>query len=176
VDSDHEIERVSRMTIPELFEAYGELEFRALEARVIKRLMKTGPRVLSTGGGAFMNDTTAGDGSPTVLSVWLKADLEVLWTRVSKRDSRPLLKTANPKQTLSDLLDQRYPVYAKADVTVQSRDDDKDTIAAETVMALARLDGGQETSTRSMTQMTSHMKQSASILASAAMISSLAQD
>ena len=145
VDSDHEIERVSRMTIPELFEAYGEPEFRALEARVIKRLLKTGPRVLSTGGGAFMNDTTRAMVLANGLSVWLKADLEVLWTRVSKRDSRPLLKTANPKQTLSDLLDQRYPVYAKADVTVQSRDDDKDIIAAETVMALARLDSRQET-------------------------------
>jgi shikimate kinase len=92
-----------------------------------------------------MNDTTRAMVLANGLSVWLKADLEVLWTRVSKRDSRPLLKTANPKQTLSDLLDQRYPVYAKADVTVQSRDDDKDIIAAETVMAVAQLDGGQET-------------------------------
>lgn len=145
VDSDHEIERVSRMTIPELFEAYGEPEFRALEARVIKRLLKTGPRVLSTGGGAFMNDTTRTMVLNHGLSVWLKADLDVLWTRVSKRDTRPLLKTANPRQTLSDLLDQRYPVYAKADVTVQSRDDDKEIIAAETVVALARLDSGQQT-------------------------------
>ena len=149
VDSDHEIERVSRMTIPELFEAYGEPEFRALEARVIKRLLKTGPRVLSTGGGAFMNDTTRTMVLANGLSVWLKADLDVLWTRVSKRDSRPLLKTANPRQTLSDLMDLRYPVYAKADVTVQSRDDDKETIAAETVMAIARLDSGQETVPRS---------------------------
>jgi shikimate kinase len=76
--------------------------------------------------------------------VWLKADLDVLWARVSKRDSRPLLKTANPRQTLSDLLDQRYPVYAKADVTVTSRDDDREIIASETVMALARLDSGQD--------------------------------
>ncbi len=143
VDSDHEIERVSRMTIPELFEAYGEPEFRALEARVIKRLLKTGPRVLSTGGGAFMNDTTRGIVLAQGLSVWLKADLEVLWARVSKRDTRPLLKTANPKQTLSDLLDQRYPVYAKADITVQSRDADKELIAAETVAAIARLGDGQ---------------------------------
>lgn len=143
VDSDHEIERVSRMTIPELFEAYGEPEFRALEARVIKRLLKTGPRVLSTGGGAFMNDTTRGIVLTHGLSVWLKADLEVLWARVSKRDTRPLLKTANPKQTLSDLLDQRYPVYAKADITVQSRDADKELIAAETVAAIARLADGQ---------------------------------
>ena len=145
VDSDHEIERVSRMTVPELFEAYGEREFRALEARVIKRLLRTGPRVLSTGGGAFMNDTTRAMVLADGLSVWLKADLDVLWERVSKRDTRPLLRTANPKQTLSDLLDQRYPVYEKADVTVQSRDDVKETIATETVIALAQLDSGQET-------------------------------
>ena len=143
-DSDHEIERVSRMTIPELFEAYGELEFRALEARVIKRLLKSGPRVLSTGGGAFMNETTRATITAGSLSVWLKADLDVLWARVTKRDSRPLLKTANPRQTLSDLMDQRYPVYAKADVTVQSRDEDKEIIAAETVLAIARLDSGQK--------------------------------
>lgn len=145
VDSDHEIERVSRMSIPELFEAYGEPEFRALEARVIKRLLKTGPRVLSTGGGAFMNDATRAIVLNNGLSVWLKADLDVLWARVSKRDTRPLLKTANPKQTLSDLLDRRYPVYAKANITVQSRDADKETIAAETVAAIAGYDGGKQT-------------------------------
>ena len=133
------------MTVPELFEAYGEPEFRALEARVIKRLLKTGPRVLSTGGGAFMNDATRAMVLANGLSVWLKADLDVLWVRVSKRDSRPLLKTTNPRQTLSDLLDQRYPVYAKADVTVQSRDDDKEIIASETILAVARQDSGQET-------------------------------
>jgi shikimate kinase len=83
VDSDHEIERVSRMTIAELFEAYGEPEFRALEARVIKRLLKTGPRVLSTGGGAFMNEATRTMVLRSGLSVWLKADLEILWMRVS---------------------------------------------------------------------------------------------
>ena len=144
VDSDNEIERVSRMTIPELFEAYGEAEFRALEARVIKRLLKTGPRVLSTGGGAFMNEATRAIVLGHGLSVWLKADLEVLWTRVSKRDTRPLLKTANPKQTLSNLLDQRYPVYAHADLTVQSRDTARETIAAEAIAAIARMDSASE--------------------------------
>ena len=139
VDSDHEIERVSRMSIPELFDAYGEPEFRALEARVIKRLLKTGPRVLSTGGGAFMNDATRAMVLANGLSVWLKADLDVLWGRVCKRETRPLLKTANPRQTLSDLLDQRYPVYAGADVTVYSRDDVKEAIAAEAIAAIAGL-------------------------------------
>lgn len=142
VDSDHEIERVSRMSIAELFSAYGETEFRALEERVITRLLKTGPRVLSTGGGAFMNEATRARLLKSGLSVWLKADLDVLWTRVSKRDTRPLLKTENPRQTLSDLLDKRYPVYALADVTVQSRDELKETIAAETIAAIAQFKGG----------------------------------
>ncbi|WP_420407412.1 shikimate kinase [Hoeflea sp.] len=142
IDSDHEIERVSRMSIPELFSAYGEKEFRALEERVITRLLKTGPRVLSTGGGAFMNDVTRSRLLKSGLSVWLKADLDVLWMRVSKRDTRPLLKTENPRQTLSDLLDQRYPVYALADVTVQSRDEIKETIAAETIAAIAQYKDG----------------------------------
>lgn len=142
VDSDHEIERVSRMTIAELFSAYGETEFRALEERVITRLLKTGPRVLSTGGGAFMNEATRARLLKSGLSVWLKADLDVLWMRVSKRDTRPLLRTENPRQTLSDLLDKRYPVYALADVTVQSRDEVKETIAAETIAAIAQLKGG----------------------------------
>ncbi|MEQ8308950.1 MAG: shikimate kinase [Hoeflea sp.] len=142
VDSDHEIERVSRMSIAELFSAYGETEFRALEERVITRLLKTGPRVLSTGGGAFMNEATRARLLKSGLSVWLKADLDVLWMRVSKRDTRPLLKTENPRQTLSDLLDERYPVYALADVTVQSRDEVKETIAAETIAAIAQFKGG----------------------------------
>ena len=145
VDSDHEIERVSRMTIPDLFEAYGETEFRALEARVIKRLLKTGPRVLSTGGGAFMQDGIRANILEKGLSVWLKADLDVLWARVSKRDTRPLLKTPNPRQTLSDLLDQRYPVYEHAKVTVQSRDATRETVAADAIAAIARLDSAQET-------------------------------
>ncbi|MDF1608075.1 shikimate kinase [Hoeflea sp. YIM 152468] len=145
VDSDHEIERVSRMTIPELFAAYGEPEFRALETRVIRRLLRTGPRVLSTGGGAFVNDAIRKMVLANGLSVWLEADLEVLWSRVSKRDTRPLLRTADPKRTLSDLLDQRYPIYQMADVTVQSRDEAKEIIALETVAALAQLDQGQET-------------------------------
>jgi len=145
IDSDNEIEQVSRMTIPELFESYGEPEFRALESRVIRRLLRTGPRVLSTGGGAFMNEVTRASVLANGLSVWLKADLDVLWMRVCKRDTRPLLKTANPRQTLSDLLDQRYPVYGLADMTVQSRDVAKEIIAAETIAAIASLAGGQET-------------------------------
>jgi shikimate kinase len=139
IDSDHEIERVSRMTIPELFEKYGEPEFRKLENRVIKRLLRTGPRVLSTGGGAFMNGDTRASIKSSGVSLWLDADLETLWERVIKRDNRPLLKTENPKQTLENLMIARYPVYAEADLSVKSRDVKKDVVAAEVIAALASL-------------------------------------
>jgi shikimate kinase len=139
IDSDHEIERVSRMTIPELFEKYGEPEFRKLENRVIKRLLRTGPRVLSTGGGAFMNGDTRASIKSAGVSLWLDADLETLWERVIKRDNRPLLKTENPKQTLENLMIARYPTYAEAELAVKSRDVKKDVVAAEVIAAVASL-------------------------------------
>ncbi|NEI70487.1 shikimate kinase [Rhizobium lusitanum] len=137
VDTDVEIERVSRMTITELFAAYGEQEFRALETRVIKRLLRGGPRVVSTGGGAFINDSTRMHVKRGSLSVWLKADLDVLWDRVNKRDTRPLLKTENPKQTLENLMNARYPIYAEADLTVLSRDVGKEVMVKEVLAAIA---------------------------------------
>lgn len=136
IDTDTEIERVSRMSISELFAAYGEEEFRALETRVIKRLLRAGPRVISTGGGAFINERTRAQIERGGVSVWLKADLDVLWERVNKRDHRPLLKTENPKQTLKDLMDRRYPIYEKADITVLSRDVRKDVITGEVLSAI----------------------------------------
>jgi shikimate kinase len=142
IDSDAEIERVSRMTIAELFDSYGEREFRALEQRVIERLLKTGPRVLSTGGGAFINPQTRALVKDQAVSIWLKADIDVLWDRVNKRDNRPLLKTPNPRQTLAELMDLRYPVYAHADITVQSRDVRKDVILNDVLAALAEKAGG----------------------------------
>jgi len=138
VDADAEIERVSRMSIAELFTAYGEEEFRSLETRVIKRLLKGGPRVVSTGGGAFVNDRTRWHIKRKGLSVWLKADLDVLWDRVNKRDTRPLLKTENPKGTLEGLMKARYPIYAEADLTVLSRDVHKDVIARDVLEAIVR--------------------------------------
>lgn len=137
IDSDHEIERVSRMSISDLFAAYGEAEFRALETRVIKRLLKTGPRVVSTGGGAYINENTRRHIKRSGLTVWLKADLDVLWERVSKRDTRPLLKTENPRQTLENLMNARYPIYAQADLTVLSRDVKKETMVEEVLAAVA---------------------------------------
>jgi len=137
VDSDQEIESVSRMTIPELFERYGEPEFRALEQRVIHRMLESGPQVLSTGGGAFMNEQTrewiAGRG----VSIWLKADIDVLFARVSKKQNRPLLKNPDPRGTLERLMNERYPVYALADVTVATREERKEVIVAEVIDALA---------------------------------------
>jgi shikimate kinase len=139
IDSDHEIERVSRMTVAELFEKYGEPEFRKLENRVIRRLLRTGPRVLSTGGGAFMNGDTRASIKAAGVSVWLDADLQTLWERVIKRDNRPLLKTENPKKTLENLMIARYPTYALADLAVKSRDVKKDVVAAEVIAAVASL-------------------------------------
>ena len=136
VDSDHEIETVSRMCVPELFELYGEPEFRALEQRVIERLLREGPRVLSTGGGAFMNAQTRAVVSEYGVSVWLKADLDLLMERVAKRQNRPLLKNPDPRAVMRQLMDTRYPVYALADVTVETRDAKREVITDETVQAL----------------------------------------
>ena len=138
VDSDQEIESVSRMTVPELFERYGETEFRALEQRVILRVLENGPQVLSTGGGAFMNAQTREAIASHGVSVWLKAEIDLLMDRVSKKQNRPLLKSADPRAVLERLMAERYPVYAEANVTVPTRDDRKEVIAAEVADALCR--------------------------------------
>lgn len=138
IDSDHEIETVSRMSIPELFEHYGETEFRALEQRVVLRLLEGGPQVLSTGGGAFMNEHSRDAVADHGVSVWLKADLDLLMERVSKKQNRPLLKNPDPRGVLERLMAERYPVYATAHITVQTRDERKETIAAEVIEALER--------------------------------------
>lgn len=145
IDSDQEIESVSRMTVPELFERYGETEFRALEQRVILRVLENGPQVLSTGGGAFMNAQTREAIAAQGVSVWLKAELDLLMDRVSKKQNRPLLKSADPRAVLERLMGERYPVYATSDVTVPTRDDRKEVIATEVVDALCRHFGIDET-------------------------------
>lgn len=141
IDSDHEIETVSRMTIPELFEHYGEPEFRALEQRVILRILENGPLVLSTGGGAYMNEQTRNAIADHAVSIWLKADLDTLMERVAKKQNRPLLKAADPRAVMQRLMDERYPVYAKADATVATRQERKEVIADEVVAALWSLLG-----------------------------------
>lgn len=144
-DSDHEIESVSRMTVPELFEAYGEAEFRALEQRVVSRLVADGPAVIATGGGAFMNADTRAAISQSGISVWLKADLDTLMERVAKRQNRPLLKTPDPRAMMQRLMDDRYPVYARADVTIISRDARHAIIAGEIISQADRWLAGQTT-------------------------------
>jgi shikimate kinase len=136
-DSDHEIEAASRLTIPELFELYGESEFRALEQRVIHRILESGRQVLSTGGGAFMSEQTRQAIAGHAVSVWLKADIDTLMERVSKKQNRPLLKNPDPRAVMEKLMGERYPVYAKADVTVATRDERKEIIATEVIDALA---------------------------------------
>ena len=135
-DSDHEIEDASRMTIPELFETYGEAEFRALEERVLHRLLSESPRVVSTGGGAFMNASIRDEIRATGLSVWLDADLDVLMERVKKRQNRPLLRAEDPVAVMKRLMAERYPVYATADIVVKTRDAHRDLIAEEVLRAL----------------------------------------
>ncbi len=141
VDADAEIELAADMTIAEIFAVHGEPYFRAGEARVIARLLERGPQVLATGGGAFMNAQTRAALKEKAVSVWLKADLEVLTRRLRRRNDRPLLKTEDPVATLTNLLQVRDPIYATADVTVLSRDVTHDVIVDEIVAAVgARLD------------------------------------
>jgi shikimate kinase len=121
VDADTEIEAAAGMTIPEIFEIRGEPEFRSGEARVIARLLDGGPQVLATGGGAFMNAETRKLIGQKGVSVWLKADFDILMRRIRRRTDRPLLRTADPETTLRQLIDERYPVYALSDLTIESQ-------------------------------------------------------
>jgi shikimate kinase len=136
VDADTEIEKAAGMTIAEIFAAHGEPYFRAGEARVIARLLDGGPQVLATGGGAFMNPETRATIRAKGISVWLRATLEVLNKRIKRRGDRPLLKNSDPVDTLRRLIDERYPIYAEADFTVESRDVPHDTIVDEIVECL----------------------------------------
>jgi shikimate kinase len=136
VDADSEIEEAAGMTIAEIFERHGEPYFRAGEARVIARLLDQGPQVLATGGGAFMNRDTRAAIRAKGVSVWLKAELEVLLKRIKRRGDRPLLKTDDPAATLTTLIEQRYPVYAEADLTVDSVDGPPEATLARVMEAL----------------------------------------
>ena len=122
VDADAEIEAAAGCTIEEIFELHGEDAFRDGERRVIARLLNGPVHVLATGGGAFMNPETRRGIRERGISVWLRADLDLLLERVSRRDNRPLLKQGNPREILKRLMDERYPVYAEADIIVDSQD------------------------------------------------------
>ena len=137
VDADTEIETAAGMTIPDIFATRGEAEFRAGEARVIVRLLEGGPQVLATGGGAFMNAETRAAIAAKGISVWLRAELDILMKRIRRRQDRPLLKTEDPGATLRHLIDARDPTYALADLVVQSREVPHDKIVDEILSAVA---------------------------------------
>lgn len=137
VDADTEIERAAGMSIADIFARHGEAAFRSGEARVIARLLNGGPQVLATGGGAVMNEATRALIKERGVSIWLSAELDVLLRRISKRKAeRPMLQTEDPAATLRDLLTTREPIYAQADITVQSRDVPHDAIVTEIIEAL----------------------------------------
>lgn len=137
VDADDEIERAAQKTIPEIFADHGETSFRDGERRVIKRLLQNGPQVLATGGGAYMNPETRAAIRSAGIAIWLRAELPVLMRRVMKRDNRPLLKVDDPEAVMRGLMDARYPVYAEADLVVESRDVPHEVIVDEIVGMLA---------------------------------------
>ena len=138
VDADTEIEKAAGMSIADIFARHGEADFRSGEARVIARLLDGGPQVLATGGGAVMNADTRAAIKAKAVSIWLSAEFDVLMRRINKRkNDRPMLQTADPAATLRELLVVREPFYAKADLTVQSREVPHDAIVAEIMTALA---------------------------------------
>lgn len=137
VDADAEIESAAGKTITEIFEEHGEAYFREGERRVIGRLLGRGRQILSTGGGAFMSKEIREMIAAKGISIWLKADLDILMQRVRKRSTRPLLKTADPEAVMRQLMEVRYPVYAAADITVQSREVPHEVIIGEILRSLA---------------------------------------
>lgn len=143
LDADTEIEVAAGMSIPDIFETHGEPRFRDGEARVIARLLEGEPVVLATGGGAFMREETRRRIGDKAVSIWLKADADVIMRRVRRRADRPLLQTADPAGTIQRLIEEREPVYRHADLTILSRDVPHEKIVDECVDALhARLCGG----------------------------------
>ncbi len=138
VDADTEIEKAAGMSIADIFAGHGEADFRSGEARVIARLLDGGPQVLATGGGAVMNADTRAAIKAKGVSIWLSAELDVLMRRINKRkNDRPMLQTADPAATLRELLVAREPIYAQADITVQSREVPHDAIVSEIMTVLA---------------------------------------
>ena len=137
VDADTEIEKAAGKSIPDIFAEHGEAHFRDGERRVIARLLDNGKQVLATGGGAFMNEETRKAIKAQAVSVWLKADLDVLLKRVAKRGGRPLLENRDPAEVLQNLITLRYPVYAEADITVESLDVQHGHMVSEVLRALA---------------------------------------
>jgi len=136
-DADSEIEQAANATIPEIFETHGETYFRDGERRVIQRLLEGAPKVLATGGGAFIHPETRAAIGRRAISVWLKADRDLLLSRIKRRGNRPLLKDGDPGETIDRLIAERYPVYAEADIHIQSRDVAHDAVIDDILTALA---------------------------------------
>ncbi len=141
IDADHEIETAASKSIPEMFADHGETYFRDGEKRVIARLLENAQQVLATGGGAYMNADTRALIKQRGISVWLRADLQVLMKRVLKRDNRPLLLQDDPEAVMRNLMEKRYPVYAQADVAVNSRDAQHGQMVNEVIRAIANWPG-----------------------------------
>ncbi len=138
VDADDEIEKAAGLSIDDIFEVYGEAAFRDGERRVLLRLLDTGPQVIATGGGAFMDEQIRGKIAETAVSVWLKAGLDTLLERTSRRDDRPLLNKGDPKAILEKLITERYPVYAEADITIEGDNNSLDVMVGCIIEALDR--------------------------------------
>jgi len=136
VDADHEVERAAGCSIAEIFERHGEANFRDGERRVIARLLDNPVHVLATGGGAFMDPRTRALIAERAISVWLRADLDLLLRRVARRNDRPLLQVAEPRQKLAELMTQRHPIYAEADIAVDSADGPPDVTLERVAEAL----------------------------------------
>jgi len=136
VDADEEISKAAGCSVEDIFEDYGEKAFRDVEERVIQRLLQEKPRVLATGGGAFMNPRNRQRINEGGISIWLRADLDVLVRRTSRRGGRPLLKNKDHKITLGKLIEERSPVYCEADIVVDSREDGPEATARDIIQAL----------------------------------------
>jgi len=145
VDTDSEIELAAGQTVSEIFAEHGEPYFRQGEAKVVARLLQGDPKVLATGGGAYMDAGTRATIKANGVSIWLKAELPVLLHRVRRRDNRPLLTAGDPETVIRNLMQERYPVYAEADITVESRDVPHEVIVYDVLEALARWLGGETT-------------------------------
>jgi shikimate kinase len=137
VDSDEEIEKAAGLSVQDIFDRHGEAEFRRGERRVIERLLLGPPIVLATGGGAFMDAETRDLMKSRAITVWLRADLDVIWRRVSRRDTRPLLKQPDPRGVLERLQQVRSPIYASADIVVDSNEGPAVEVVAAIVAGLA---------------------------------------
>lgn len=139
-DADSEIELAAGCPVSEIFERFGEPAFRDGERKVIARLLSEPPHVMATGGGAFIDPATRARLKESAITVWIKAPVDVLMSRVKRRDNRPLLRTADPRGTLEHLLNERAPIYAEADITIES-DDGPHSFAVDHILDALKQNG-----------------------------------